>query len=498
MEKTNISSQELIKILEQGNPISNYCIIDDCTIDGSFPKDIRFENCSFQNLFIDSSEKIDFLSFKKCSFTECSVSGEINKIIFEEIEDTSKLQFSHYKIEFLRIEKSKISSVGFAIIDSTQQFIKESLIIENEINFLSLSGTFGDINVLGNIIHQLLCFGKIKCLNATNKNFRGDHIPNSKIGTISIMAAEFSKYNFFSCREKQKLDIGEIIFSGNSQNTEIKIIDCLINKLSFLNTFENQSLIYIANSTINDALRFNHCKVPDLSLNILDLRKTKFLLIDSTLSDIHWSNVNWPNENRLYKSEFHILRYSHVETIRQLKLKAIQQEDVLNKVKFASLEYSAIYETIRGEKWNAQKKWWKWLVNPFLDFGLIFKPDIEISTGDKLILFMNRYSNNFGLDWLRGILFTLSIGFIFFYFYLINIDNVVLVWKYSGNCEYIKSAKSLLPYYLEFLYAGHSFDFMKTDGFKLNEYAIIFDLLGRVFVGYGYYQIIRAFRKFSK
>jgi hypothetical protein len=52
-----------------------------------------------------------------------------------------------------------------------------------------------------------------------------------------------------------------------------------------------------------------------------------------------------------------------------------------------------------------------------------------------------------------------------------------------------------LKYFLEFLNPTHKFDYIQEDGLTTRFY--LFDFIGRIFVGYGIYQFIQAFRKYK-
>jgi hypothetical protein len=108
----------------------------------------------------------------------------------------------------------------------------------------------------------------------------------------------------------------------------------------------------------------------------------------------------------------------------------------------------------------------------------------EASFWDKIILIFNRMSNKHGISWSRGVLFILLIGLLTFLLYknFLSID----IFGFSKN----------LKYYLLFLNPTHSFDFMKD--YKPDEWAYVIDFISRIFIGYGYYQTVQAFRKFGK
>lgn len=504
MEKKSINASSLLRIA-QNNPISDLNIIDDCTIDSSYPEILYFENVSFQNLFVCGSDKLRIIQFKKCSFSKCHVNGDIKRIVFEEIINSEELEIEHGNILYLRIEEANLKSIGFHDDSEMKCKLDKVHIYGNTLGELNFNGEITECEIGGNKINSVSCWGNINNVKFSNKNLRGETLQNSHINSIHIRATNNSHFEFyFAHKEDNSVDIGKIIVDGNSNNSSIKINNSNINTVNFLGNFEEQSRIEIINSIINDELKFGGChKIPSLQMNILDLSNTRFLMVNSYFSDLYWNSVYWPDNSNLYKPQDSLFVYDHAETIRRLKLQAKQQEDIFNKVKFTSLEFSAIFESIRGNKWNRNNKNWKfynslkWWINPSRDLFLILKRDLEKSRGDKFILYLNKYSNNFGLDWFRGVLFTLSSGLLFFFFYILTLKNPGFIWKYEGINEMLEVVKSFLPYYWKFIYAGHSFNFMESEGFIPNHLTGGVDLLGRIIIGFGYYQVIRAFRKFS-
>ena len=166
------------------------------------------------------------------------------------------------------------------------------------------------------------------------------------------------------------------------------------------------------------------------------------------------------------------------------------------------------------------------------------------SNNDKLLLLANKVSNNFGTNWLRGILFTASTGIITYLLMLCClpfIHNTYIIISFTFIIIIIsafsflnKDIDSFLPILiliiLSFLLAIILFkspflykenihikdyiipDFIKilnvidlkpfekeeNSIFNLSGLSYLFLFIGRIFIGYGYYQTIQAFRKFGK
>jgi uncharacterized protein YjbI with pentapeptide repeats len=115
---------------------------------------------------------------------------------------------------------------------------------------------------------------------------------------------------------------------------------------------------------------------------------------------------------------------------------------------------------------------------------------------EKFILIMNRISNGFGLNWWRGIVFTGLTALIFFIPYLLCLKNPYFQWGWESWSAFWEVTGQTVKYYVEFFYAAHKLDFMEQ--YEPRGIAYVLDMVGRVFITYGYYQTIQAFRKYGR
>ncbi len=104
-----------------------------------------------------------------------------------------------------------------------------------------------------------------------------------------------------------------------------------------------------------------------------------------------------------------------------------------------------------------------------------------------LVYFFNLISNNHGRSWFVALTFIVVVIHIGFYFYNNSLINPVYSFEW-GNTDYLGDlAKFILP--------THKFNFL---GFDPNSKAVTIDFISRLFIGYGIYQFISAFRKHGK
>ena len=119
---------------------------------------------------------------------------------------------------------------------------------------------------------------------------------------------------------------------------------------------------------------------------------------------------------------------------------------------------------------------------------------------------LNKWSNNFRRSYSRGVIFTLFSGLFFYILYLIAMDgNLRLCFDDCNTLDSLIYAWDKYAYqFAEFLNPVHKVDFLKEDLSPLEKsptlkfFGSIADFAGRIFVGFGIYQTIQAFRKYGK
>jgi uncharacterized protein YjbI with pentapeptide repeats len=156
-----------------------------------------------------------------------------------------------------------------------------------------------------------------------------------------------------------------------------------------------------------------------------------------------------------------------LETYRLLKVEFEKQQNIAESLNFKVFEKKTFKKTLENKKNTWQ--------NSF----------------DQVSLWLNRVSNNHGTSYLNSLIFVLVVGGFFFYLSLISTDSFEFT---PFPCQW--DLEVGFKYYIQFLIPTHKFNYM-GDNIKLTSCFYVFDFLGRLFVGYGIYQFIQAFRKFK-
>lgn len=159
------------------------------------------------------------------------------------------------------------------------------------------------------------------------------------------------------------------------------------------------------------------------------------------------------------------------ETFRILKNYFLKENNSIDYLNYSKLEHST-YKT----------QLWKRTRNKHTFFETV---------QDYIILGLNYISNNHGKSYLRGIAFTMMIGWLFFYFALIATE------VYSFGFEnFWSSTQNSVKYYFNFIIPTHKVNYM--DELNPKNWFYFWDFAGRAFVAFGIYQTIQAFRKYKR
>lgn len=236
----------------------------------------------------------------------------------------------------------------------------------------------------------------------------------------------------------------------------------------------------------------------DFSLAIIE---GNLAIFDFTISDFSTNN------GKLYKKQYESLvseegdipQKNKRETFRIIKKQLTDQKNTIDASKFSFLES----RTFRKEVWkrifppsisNETKAKWKGQGDSNnLNWSQRFKRWLDACV-NYAILLLNRCSNRHGTSYVYGIIFTLSVGALFYYL------SVTSTSKYEmANAFDWSIVKENTPGYVQFLIPTHRFNYLDNfmEGYKINPKFYIWDILGRIFIGYGIYQTIQAFRKYK-
>jgi hypothetical protein len=163
-----------------------------------------------------------------------------------------------------------------------------------------------------------------------------------------------------------------------------------------------------------------------------------------------------------------ITRKNKRESFRILKNKLNEKQNSIDALEFAKYEMNSYAKQLEQ--------------NVFEDKKI---RDLQ----NLLLLYINTFSSKHGTSWWRGVKFTFGIGLLFFYLSIIATDNYIF-----GFCN-LNDFTTCVKYFFTFILPTHGIGYLDSENPKMFYY--LWDFLGRIFVSYGIYQTIQAFRKYK-
>lgn len=150
------------------------------------------------------------------------------------------------------------------------------------------------------------------------------------------------------------------------------------------------------------------------------------------------------------------------ESFRIIKNELRKENNHIESMKFHHLEMKTYHEELKCDRYKNISK--------------------------EIILYLNKISNNYGLKWERGVVFTLSVSLIFYILFLYSV-GLRLEFTPTSVGQWIK-------HLLQFINLTN----WNYAPFGINEYdyAYLILFIGRIFIGYGIYQTVQAFRQYGK
>lgn len=213
--------------------------------------------------------------------------------------------------------------------------------------------------------------------------------------------------------------------------------------------------------------------------SLASFRLSRFIgdvnLRNTVFGNIDFSEVEIGKQTRLINYQFATFeKVFNRETGLFFKQHALERNDSISLLKFKRLEMDAHQ---------------KYLISKFIHMEIKSFRELIVLLGDLLILCFNRISNSHGNNFLKSFLFTIAAWVFFFSWYVMKRDGIgdTFIWCES---EYLKEA-------VNYLWLFKGIDDLTKIG-NLNWSLIIPFIFGKLFIAYGIYQTVSAFRKYGK
>lgn len=483
------------------------CTIDEIKIRKCESKDFCITNCSVKkdSYFIDINTKDFHISkniFEKTLEFSDSVASFLNfrEVVIGDLWiyglTINRIDINNCTTDAINLYSSKIDSV--TLNDSLTGDIK---IINSQIVRHYAKSLYCSLLISSSTISQLLLtdcnipvleFEKICDFQAyiTNANIWNLHFSHTNLKKESWMSISQSNIYFLQMEEVSIL--GNLYFRQFQKiiknewldfDKHIKILDAkapihskMIEQIgrqhsSKRNNYEN-SLEEIKKLIKQPTIRFFRSSLGRTEFTDCPLADYLIEFNNSKITDCFVSGSSIPTNN------------VHIIGAKQNSIEEYQQ-----KASFFN-QFKKIFEA-QGDIYHATQFQAKWAEEQRKLLELIHKGEKEkFSTtfSDLWILKLNKWSNLHGESWPRAFAFVCGFALFFYLLYLVSIGRL-----FNGN----SFDPNLIGYYFEYLNPAHKLNFIE-DNQKINGWTVAIDFFGRIFVAYGIYQFIAAFRKHTK
>ncbi len=543
--KNKLNNKEEIKnfIAKNGFDFTNYEFncefrFSDYVDGNSISKEVVFSKCIFK-------KKVDFNKVKfqkKVAFTENNQTLEptifeeevvFNGTLFTDIADFSLCIFNGIvtfsRASFLSDFLLEGISIG-KYLDLSNITVDKSIILKGATFTGEMSDAIPSLKMRSALIRGMADLKDLKVKKAIFDYTKFE-------GRFELSKAEF--YSYVSFRDvifesKSKMYrvkfFGETLFTNSTFRDLIDFFGSefhrpmIFYKTDFLSTSvfsrctfkENVLFTY---SLIDSVLIFRHAifeKGLDLSLAN---NNGKINFFDTDL-DI-FSSVNHPDSIDEYEKcvseEGKIPHKNKRETFRIIKKVLVNENNIIDSLEFQQKEMISYHAEINVElkqkyeakftcgRFSSVFKIFKYLLKPIITIYLFF---IFIKKFILAILFkrkeyeesaqiqLSEISNNYGLSWLQGLLFTISISIFFFILYFFSVKDLPFDWGWVSFDSFWIATSEVFKSYFIFLLPTHRFN--EFSSLNPTGLSYFIDIIARVFITYGIYQTVQAFRKFGK
>lgn len=479
---------------------------------------IVFKNCTFQaELFLSNCSSINKIEFIECIFegpVKCIHTATViffkdnchfKNSVFVKSEGNFPILINGCTIDNDFTMSGSfdpftiIKNINTDVKDTTAKFKLEGAIFR-EIQFENIY--VSEFEIIGHTNFQdATDFKKL-----TAKKFSLNHviigllvrIDDCDINSFSVDNIhpfnEQKKHRHLEIKNNARIKDGNFCLEMFEKTT---IIDSHFESLRWWATNEKDSLVIIENTDANSLvfdkmfnyglMIFRNVTIPKnglLKIQSSALGKTDFILCsfvdaqfefeNSKLTEIFLSETDFPftvKTNKNDNSRQAQLAFGQLHTAFE------KQGDTVRALEYQGREIKAYYKDL-----HLFRKSWK------------FINEIKIS------LWLNYISNNFGKSWSRGLLFSISIGIIFFYSLVISTNEycigfpVTWFWENNLSASFLKFMNPLRFFDTESLFKINN----DISSITLSGWSYVWDYLGRVFLAYGFYQLIQAFRRFGR
>lgn len=490
--QVTISNREIDSVISMKNKIF--------VVPGQYIKNIYFRDCIFNDIIdIGELQNAGYVYFENCIFNH-SVSIYYGNTFFQG-ESVFNHDLSFYINNEEEVNIADISILGtlkitgtvrslqLSKINASKEINNQKILLSAYVTGMQITDVYADIielqrhqyngnleirnvkasKLLGISIElnselriQASEFDDIKFIKISGQE-RKVSLNGTKVNYLQIDLGIFERFSIFLCEI-----FSFVITKGNQPGNFMNIDKTRVNKLVFKEVI-NSGFITLREVSIpgNGSILFESSNLGKMDFIYCNFSEAKMHFENSKITEAFFSETEFPK--RVFAAGEQ--NYSQAQlAFGQLATAFQKQGDSVRALEYGSRELEAHYRTI------------KWISPKF---------------PQKLNLWLNHVSNDFGRNWLLGILFSIIVGIVFFCLLLVSVGelHIGILSNDAGIMPaFLKFMNPLRFYELDALFTNTSLN----GKVKLNGISYLADFGGRLFLAYGYYQTIQAFRRFGK
>ncbi|WP_417443402.1 hypothetical protein [Joostella sp.] len=517
-------------------------------------REVSFIECTFENVLSISKSSFFTFGFSNCKLMEdssfksniCSSYAIFRSLIGGKLEISGSYQ--NFQVVTSKIERLRLIHVNS---EYSERNSKIEFLVGNKLKELEIKShsNFSNIIFKGGEYESIYFYGTFNNSISFDKKIKNEYLffesaifksridfNEGKFKYINLYRSSFhglvmfNGFNYLDNLEKD-ISIKNLTIHSSYFEKDVRVSVLKINSLNLSNNNFKQ-ILNINNHNSNDNnLQYSHAKIISLTGSNLGNIIIENIFADITISDFNFGNIYFKNIDlhTLYINQFHNkgnISFTNIHSGIYLVI----QDSIMGNFNLLNEDLNMFNELIiansnlKGIEISIYpKKIRSFSSNPKIGYGIKNKSknnqnlknvynqlkQIAKSNGDidpmnkykslelrklnktkrisfdSILLLLNWVSNNNGQSWFRGVLFTLIVAFLFFLLYLNNLGVPININEhYKDYISFISSFPKLqLEKYSELN--------------KLWNVSLVI-WLSRVFVSYGVYQTISAFRKYGK
>jgi len=453
--------------------IENTTFKKELKIEFSMPKQITFDNCHIPHLTISGQKNkkinIDILFTNKCRVNKCFISycNSVSNFIINKTCIFGEIRFAAN------------NSIGF--IDIKNSTVKKAFEI------LGMDHSHTSISYFHINNSKILQHLKIqKCsisleINISESPINKFHADSSKFKRFIIRLITKNKesnYYFSNCQfddgfmNLYSINNTNIVFNKTRavKKMEFKLSNCHNSTFSLNQCHFSDEVSFFDSKFVEDCINLTLNETVFKELVIFDKNQPQKLKINNSLfqnsvmipiSETQTGELDIKNHEKINSSVWCIL-----------KNQALERNDKIKALVYRKHEMNSYTNELNINN--------------------------EVSE-EKIVLWLNKLSNNHGLSWGTGVSFTLIVWLTFYFLYVLSEYNFsfyqTISSAYFSNAFWSDAISFLwLPHGLENLTEK-----LNVDRSFLSSISMVLTfVLGKIAIAYGIYQTISAFRKHGK